>query len=373
MRRCLHAFLVGLLTVSTTMDAARACWHLRRGCRAAAPTVVCRPSLADASEWCADAAIEDGWSTVPGDDCGSCGSGDVVPLSEVVETIVGDVVTADTIIVTEPTPPPVAAATQSPTVAEPLAPPQPTLAEAPATSVAEVVPELRPAEPTPGDDVQQTAAVADTAPPAEAPAPAESVAQPAPVTESESSEAPPMPQPVVLPTPEPVEENIFDEVDRFEDVDRAAETPTAAAAHAEPAVTEPEAEGAAPAEVTEAPASVDPPPAPAAEPVLDTEAPASIEPAPAVESDEPSIPSPDAAARESREPARRWIDHSGGYAVVGTLVAVRADGICVIAAPGRTIEVPLEALSAFDRDYVATAVERLAHAAGPEAADTVGL
>ena len=372
MRRCLHAFLIGLLTLSTTMDAARACWHLRRGCRAVSPTVVCRPSLAGASEWCADAAIEDGWATVPGDDCGACGTGDVVLMSELVETIVGDVATADPIVVTEPTPPPVAVEIQSPTAAESLALPQPTRAEAPATSVAKVVPELRPAEPTPGEDVQQTAAVADAALQVEAPEP---VAEPAPVTPSEPSpeEAPPMPQPVVLPTPEPVEDNIFEEVDRFAEVDRAAEIPTDAAAGAEPAVITPEAEAAAPTDVTETPALVDPPPAPAAEPVLDTEAPASIEPAPAVEGAEPSIPSPDAAAREPREPARRWIDHSGGYAVVGTLVAVRADGICVIAAPGRTIEVPLEALSAFDRDYVATAAERLARAAGPEAADTVGL
>jgi hypothetical protein len=370
-RRCLHAFLVGLLTVSTTMDAARACWYLRRGCRVAPPTVVCSPAMAVESEGCGDATIGDGCETVAGDVCGSSGSGDALHIGghmgEVV--VVGDVVTADAIIVTEPTAPSVAAEAPSPTVTEPLAPPQPTLAEAPVTSLAAVVPELRPAEPTPGEDVQQTAAVGDATPRPEAPAVAETVADPAPVTEPEPSpeEAPPMPQPVVLPTPEPVDDNIFEEVDR------AAEIPADAAAAAEPAVTTSEDEVGAPADVTDAPGVADAPPAAVAEPVPGTEEPAAIEPAPAVESEEPSIPSRDAAARESREPARRWIDHSGGYAVVGTLVAVRADGTCVIAAPSRTIEVRLEALSAFDRDYVATAAERLARAAGPEAADTVGL
>ena len=332
--------------------------------------------MAVESEWCGDAAIGAGWATVAGDGCGSCDSGHVVHIGEhsgeVVDVVVGDVVTADAIIATEPTTPMVAAETRSPTVSEPLAP---TLAEAPATSLAAVVPDLRPAEPTPGEDVQQTAAVGDATPRREAPAVAETVADPAPVTEPEPSpeEAPPLPQPVVLPTPEPVEENIFEEVDRLDEVDRAAEIPSDAAAGAEPEVTTSEAEVAASSEVTEAPGAADAPPAAVAEPAPGTEEPAAVEPAPAVESEEPSIPSRDAAARESREPARRWIDHSGGYAVVGTLVAVRADGICVIAAPGRTIEVPLEALSDFDRDYVATAAERLARAAGPEAADTVGL
>lgn len=356
MRRCLHAFLVGMLTLSTTMDAARACWYLRRGCHGTRHAVVCLPPMATEPVCQTDAAMIDGWSTVGTvaacDTCGECA---------VTDSVVGDVIVAEDIVTSDHPAMAVVAEIQSPTVAEAVVAPQPTPAEPPTTSVVEVVPELQPAEPAPRDDVRQTAAIGDAALPADAPGPAEVIAEPVAEPAPASEAAAPMPAAVVLPTPEPVEENIFEEVDR------AAERSTDTALAAERPAEATDERGFA-----EEPAFADEPLVPADDPVPGTGEPAT-EPVPAVEGDATPLPSSDAASRGLLEPARRWIDRTGGYAVVGALVAVRSDGTCVIESQGRTIEVPLEALSEFDRDYATTAAERLAQASGPDAGDTVGL
>jgi hypothetical protein len=91
--------------------------------------------------------------------------------------------------------------------------------------------------------------------------------------------------------------------------------------------------------------------------------------------DEPTPPVADPfdAALRPVEPVRRWIDRSGGYAVVGALVAVREDGTCVLAAAGRTLTVPLDALSDHDREYASRAEGRLAARGPRHVRDTAGL
>ena len=44
MRRCLHAFLVAVLTLSFSIDTAKACWYLRHGRVSAAPRRGCHPA-----------------------------------------------------------------------------------------------------------------------------------------------------------------------------------------------------------------------------------------------------------------------------------------------------------------------------------------
>jgi hypothetical protein len=363
-RRCLHAFLVGVLMLSLSMNAARACWYLRHGgpvrhhvvvgcppiapadpvvvhapVTAWAPVMVQAPVVEDVDAWeggCAD--VSGDWPIAAdvvidapfmADDC-SCDCGGGVVDGDVVleaETLGEEHVGSATLV--EPAAEEGIGHDHHPDhsvghgghMTEPVAAPQPTLAE----------PFVEKTEPTPAavpvlestEEVRQAVAFGESERKLEPEVvlPAEPMQDHA--AEPVSSEA----------APPAVESNIFEEVDQ-------------AAAADEPAGAEP-SEIETPADAPEAS------PAPA-----ETSAPAD----------------PFAAVRPaSREPARRWIDRSGDYATVGTLLAVRGDGTCELEAAGRTIEVPLEALSEFDRAYATAASERLAVRAAPESGDTAGL
>lgn len=322
-----------------SMDAARACWYLRHGCHVRHHVVVVCPPVACHGEWgdpvvdaCGDspviaevAAGESLAGATSSCECGGEGTAieaeTVVEAHDGVSSVVGPAV--GHLAANEH---PVAAGHGGHEVAESIAAPQPTRAE-PVTEkpapVAAPVPDLKPT-----DDVRQAVALGEPEPQSEVVLPAEPKQDAAAV---------------------PVEPNIFEEVDQ--------------------AAREPEAveEAGGETNVSDGASSSEPMPddAPAADVPAETPADA---PAPA----EPSA-DPLAAARGiAREPARRWIDRSGDYAVVGTLRAVRGDGTCVLEAAGRMIEVPLEAFSDFDRTYATAAAERLAGSA-PESGDTAGL
>ena len=382
MRRCLHAFLVGLLTLSMSMNAARACWFVRHGCHARHPVAVACPPVVYGSV--DGLAVEpcDGWSE-PGVDV--TGGWQIVSDVAVGEPVDGGVVSCDCggdLVAVEPETVVTEYGGVSSSVAEPavehlavngrheadapdaleaIASPQPTLADPPAP-----VPVLMPT-----DEVRQAVAVGQPEMKLEAevvlPVEPSVEAEPAAVTDPE----PPMEEDVaeVEPTQEtqpatvvPAETNIFEEVDQAA---ADAIVPQQAAEFAP--TTE---EGAGVDTRAEARSNSEPAPAPAAD--------APAEELPATESssqEDPAAPADpfDAADQGPREPARRWIDRSGDYAVVGALRAVRGDGTCVLDAAGRTIEVPLQALSDFDRSYATEAVERLTAASGPESSDTAGL
>lgn len=365
MRRCLNAFLVGVLTLSMSMNAARACWYLRHGCHTRHHVVVVYPpairtipagvaGAADAccGEWgdpvvdaCGDwpvvADVAVGESFEAGASSCDCGGGVVVLESETlvaehdgvshdgVSSVVGPEV--EHLAANEHA---VADDHGGHEVAESIAPPQPTradpVAEKPAP-VSALVPNLKPT-----DEVRQAVALGEPEPKPEVVLPAE----------------PPMEEDV----PEPKEESAAVEPNIFEEVEQAAQEPTAVEDNGGTTNASEEASGS----------ELAPEDAPAGDTPAETPA---EEPAPA----EQSAADPLADFRGiAREPARRWIDRSGDYAVVGTLRAVRGDGTCVLEAAGRTIEVPLEALSDFDRTYVTAAAERLAGSA-PESGDTAGL
>ena len=383
MRRCLHAFLVGLLTLSMSMSAARACWFVRHGCHArhhvavACPPVVCGSVYGLAVESCdgwsePGVDVNAGWQIVSdvavgeGVDCGvvscECGGTPVAVEPETVVTEYGGVSSS----VAEPAVEHLAVnglhEADASDAVEAIASPQPTLADPPAP-----VPVL-----TPTDEVRQAVALGEPEmkPEAEVVLPAEpsAEAEPAAVTDPE----PPMEEDVseVEPTQEtqpapvvPAETNIFEEVDQAAAADAIVPQQTTEFAP----TTE---EAAAIDTPTEDRSTSDPVPAPAAD--------APAEELPATESPSPEDPAAsadpfDAADHDLREPARRWIDRSGDYAVVGALRAVRGDGTCVLDAAGHTIEVPLQALSDFDRSYATEAAERLTAASGPESSDTAGL
>ena len=226
---------------------------------------------------------------------------------------------------------------------EPVAAPAPTLAdpvELPAATAD--LPVLQPAS----EAVQQTTALApnDSAKAEEpevpaAPAPAE----PEPMIEEEPAAA--------------IEPPAVEEPNMFEEVERAG-GPTAPIDAVTPF----------PADAPLPDAAAPPMPEPAA--ADNAPEPASEEPA----ADEPATEDPfDAAA--ANEPVRRWIDRTGGYAVVGTLVAVGEDGTCELAAAGRRLRVSIEALSDHDRDYARRATARLTAGGNgkPATGDTAGL
>jgi len=368
-RRCLHAFLIGLLTLSQSTDAARACWFLRHGCRGPRVAVAACPRAVEAYGLGCDEQWLDGcaaWQEVaevivaetviePVAACDCCqleeagadviivGEGEVVG-SPSWETTVGE---AETVVSSLGAPPledhglhddhdhgdrgdrgvedhssthhvphdhaviPSAPAPGEPTLAEPVDPagsvsPVPT--RAPAEEVRQAVALGEPVAPA-----------ADTVPPAEPPLEEE-------VPETELSDEPAATEP-----------NLFEEVDQ---------------AAAGPAVSPPEASTADPLSV---------------EPRASGEV-------PAPEADQAPTADPfDAAGRGPHEPIRRWIDRSGDYAVVGRLDAVRDDGTCVLRTAGGTVAVPLESLSSFDRGYATAAAARFAAARGPETRDTAGL
>jgi len=226
---------------------------------------------------------------------------------------------------------------------EPVAAPAPTLAEPvePPAATADL-PMLQPAS----EAVQQTTALApnDSAKAKEPEVPAAPPpAEPEPMIEKEPAAA--------------IEPPAVEEPNMFEEVERAG-GPTAPIDAVTPFPA------AAPLPDAAAPPMPEPPAADNA-PV-----PASEEPA----ADEPATEDPFEAAG-ANEPVRRWIDRTGGYAVVGTLVAVGEDGTCELAAAGRRLRVSIEALSDHDRDYARQATTRLtAGPAGkPATGDTAGL
>lgn len=348
MRRCLHACLIGVLTLSLSTDAARACWFLRHGGRGPQVVVIACPPVAAAcgcssaarapvdpcGVWhvVSDVVVEQAPAVIE-DSCDCCGVGgfeaDQMAVAsealapELAEFEIGG---SEAVVSSQVSPPAddlaiIRSATEPTLAAEPVAAPQPTLAAgvAPAETSAPApaaVPALAPT-----DEVRQAVALGE-------PAKAEAdVVLPAEPPMEEDTPAEPE-------APAATEDNIFDEVDRG-----------VVGTDAVPGVSEPAATGGEPS-------APDAPPA-----------------------EEPAAPADpfDAAVPGPREPVRRWIDMSGGYAVVGMLRAVRDDGVCVLQTEGRTIEVPLAALSEFDRGYATAAAARFAKAKGPETRDTVGL
>ena len=336
MRRCLHACLIGVLSLSLSMDAARACWFLSHGCHGSRPVVIACPPVVVAREgdaWedpCAEACgVQDVFEVVVDDsitaeatdcqcDCGATAFAD----DQTAVTAIVDAESAGVSVATEPTL----------AEAEP-----PRAADAQAAASASVVPRAAASE-----EVRQAVALTEPeTPAAEVLLPRE----PKAAQEPEAVATPPMEEdvpdvesaPVTAAEPVPPSEpNIFDEVDQAAaDRDGVSPMPEPAAAVEPQSVPEstPEDEGA--------------PQAPA----------------------DPF----DAARRPPREPARRWIDRSGGYAVVGSLRDVRDDGTCVLETPERIVEVPLESLSRFDQSYVQAAAARLVAAQrGPNPGDTAG-
>jgi hypothetical protein len=96
-------------------------------------------------------------------------------------------------------------------------------------------------------------------------------------------------------------------------------------------------------------------------------------PEPAAEPAPPDAVEPAADPLSRSERNRRWIDASGRYAVVGALVSV-LDGRAEIRRPdGRSISVPLDRLSPFDRAYAEEAGRWIAGAAVARPTETAGL
>ena len=332
MRRCLHACLIGVLTLSLSMDTARACWRMRHACHP-------RPVRVVACEPCAPvphplACIETtSWEAVEREACSACSISD---HKLVTEWTVGDAegVAVDAAVVVD---------TVESTMLreEPVAAPAPTLAEPVDLPAATAdLPMLQPAS----ESVQQTTALApnDSAKAKEPEVPA-APAEPEPMIEEEPAAA--------------IEPPAVEEPNMFEEVERAG-GPTAPIDAVTPFPADAPLPDAAAPPMPEPPAADNAP------------KPASEEPA----ADEPATEDPFDAAG-ANEPVRRWIDRTGGYAVVGTLVAVGEDGTCELAAAGRRLRVSIEALSDHDRDYARQATTRLtAGPAGkPATGDTAGL
>jgi predicted component of type VI protein secretion system len=176
--------------------------------------------------------------------------------------------------------------------------------------------------------------------------------------EPEVPAAPAEPEPMIEEEPAAaIEPPAVEEPNMFEEVERAG-GPTAPIDEVAPFPADAPLSDAAAPPMPEPPAADNAP------------EPASEEPA----ADEPATEDPFDAAG-ANEPVRRWIDRTGGYAVVGTLVAVGEDGTCELATAGRRLRVSIEALSDHDRDYARRATTRLtAGGTGkPATGDTAGL
>ena len=269
---------------------------------------------------------------------------------------------------------------------EPAAPAAPIAAETPAVEPEAAAPDERTELSLPETTPLEPAAapVAPAIPPAAESATPETPADAAP-TEPASTKEPAEP---AAPVTEPVaaaeqaEENLFETVDTPASEGGAAEP--AAAAEESPFAAEPADEPAA--EAVDAQAQEDEMPDEAAAAGPAAEEPATEEPSPEGSAAEDTATEEPAAEKDAApasddappfsnvEPARRWIDATGRYATVGTLVWV-SEGEADIQKPdGRTVRVPLERLSQHDRDYAAAAQPRLL--AGPQApqpSDTAGL
>lgn len=402
MRRWFNCLLIGVLTCSLLVDTAKACWY-RRHAHAHAARGYWQPACPPVATWpaCHDVVVSDS-ACGSGLACGSvvivdgwrdevCCGGDsgIVVESTIVqgghgvvgEVVVGEVVGDAAESVVAPSEPTIAAEPAA-AQAEPIVAPQNGIA-----AVAPAVPELKPAvDSTPAVEpvvALEPAPVEPATEPATEPAPAEPAPEP----------AAPQPEPVAAvesPAP-PAEPNIFEEVESAADAailapagteppadpsaastDRSADNlfgePEAATEPAAAPVADPPAEPSAaePALGPEADASE-----PAAEPVTEPaadDAPAAEEPA-----SQPAAEEADPFSDASREPLRRWVDDTGRYATVGMLVDVRAEGVEIRKANGRTVIVPLDRLSEHDRAYAADAEARLAADRAPSSRETVGL
>ncbi len=351
------------------MDTARACWRLRHACHP-------RPVRVVAYEPCAPvphplACIETtSWEAVERETCSACSISD---HELVTEWTVGDAegIAVDAAVVVD---------TVESTMLreEPVAAPAPTLAEPVEVPAATAdLPMLQPAS----EAVQQTTALApnDSAKAKEPEVPAaEAPAEPEPMIEEGPAAA--------IEPPAVEEPNMFEEVERAggptAPIDAVTPFPVDAPLSDAPLPDAPLPDAPLPdaplpdAPLPDAPLPDAPLPDAAAPPMPEPPAadnapvPASEEPA----ADEPATEDPFDAAG-ANEPVRRWIDRTGGYAVVGTLVAVGEDGTCELAAAGRRLRVSIEALSDHDRDYARQATTRLtAGPAGkPATGDTAGL
>jgi hypothetical protein len=414
-RRWLNCLLIGVLTCSLSVDTAKACWYLRhahvhaaRGCwRPACPPVPTWPACHDVVVWdsacgsespCGSVVIVDGWRDEVCCECGPNAVGGVVIVQGSESVVVGEAAAAPAAVAESVEQPreSVVAVEPTPTPAESIVSPKP----APETGVAAVapaVPELKPA--VDAKPAVETVVALEPAPvePTPEPAPSEPApepvaAQPAPA-EPETPVAPPSePTPVVAavePPAPPVAQNIFEEVESAADAallapegtepeappsDPSTEPATdnlfgEPAAAKEPAV-DPLADPSAPEPALE------PATGPAAEPEADpaaADAPAADEPAADEPAGRPAADEPDPFSDASREPLRRWVDDTGSYATVGMLVDVRADGVEIRKANGRTVIVPLERLSEHDRAYAADAEARLVADRTPSSRETAGL
>jgi len=432
-RRCLHAFLVGLLTLSLSTDAARACWYLRRGAHVPARCVmicpppagiVCAPppAWAEPVSWPAAPACDapPAWAATAEGCCDEIVVGEVIHGDIVVEEIVAEGAAGEPHVglefVTEsisagPAEPSVAAPVEAAVggIVEPQAEPMGDVESVitPAPNVAAAGPTVAPT----AEDVQPPAAPEPTVPvlkPAGAPAfdtepvrqttaeePAgdeEGIAADTAMTDeaAEDDEAvvvdmPVTPAPDVVDeqpaapaeTVEPEEPNLFEEADSVRGLSAGVE-PLPEESAAEPAYPAGLPDAAVVDESDETAGMEGEAAVPQADFPDEDPLPADgAEPAVPEPTDEP-LPADDpfaAAARPSAEPVRRWIDRTESYAVVGVLVAVHDDGTCVLDAGSRRLIVPIAELSLHDRDYVARAEERLAamRAAERSASDTAAL
>jgi flagellar motor protein MotB len=299
-----------------------------------------------------------------------------------IESMVADAPAGESIAAAAPVDQP-EAAVQQPTPAESLATERP-------AAVTSVVPDLKPAEEAPGQDVQQAVAIDEPAmepagrpepsdepqpkaepdePPMQLPPEETAPAESAPEPETPSDEVPAEPVP-------PAEPNLFEEADKELD-EPAAMPPEASPSEDTPPMREPAAD-ATPREpaVSEdsepMPAPENEPPQPVQDPGQDpVQGPAEGEPAAdAVDPPTESANPLDAAERRSGEPARLWIDATGRHSVVGVLVEMRVDGTCVLDTGAGLLEVRAADLRRRDRDYAAQAAERLASQPSPAAVDT---
>lgn len=414
MRRCLHAFFTGLLTLSLVTAPAHACWRSRpaRHCRAVhvvpawqtpAWEACCEPcGMAVRVEVVEASAVSDCCPALPvAADC--CGEAVVVESHVVADEVSGwadegvvSIVESHSAPATESAaaaraePTMADAATASPNLESIAAPPalepaggvtpasneQP-VADTPAAPAAESVlaaPEMRedvePQGQVPAEEPAEPAPAASEPPMEVEPEVATEAAEPAPAAEE---------KPALPVEPAPEEPNIFEELD-------ARDAPAPAAGEEEMAE-----ESAADPFGGDAPEFSDSaPPAPASEPVTtadeaqeESEDSVAGEPDGAdgeMAADEPADPFAVDDAAETEEPAapaedsdpaaadplaatelpRRWIDATGAGSIVATLVSVAGHDHCVLETRGRRVVVPLENLSRHDRDYVRRADARLA-------------
>lgn len=103
---------------------------------------------------------------------------------------------------------------------------------------------------------------------------------------------------------------------------------------------------------------------------MDDDADAQTEETPADE--EPSADPFDSGLRVPAAPTRTWQDDTGRFSTEGRLVEIRAGSVRILKATGRHTTVPMERLSAADRDHVA-GVRRAIVASRPGRGDTAAI